>query len=95
MARPHPGERLAKFRDDRKVPLREAARQLHVAHPTLKDWEIGRLVPSPAYRAAIEIWTGGIIAADDWPVTMREAEIAANTAKVRPFVDPKAEPSAA
>lgn len=81
----HPGLRLRAFRKARNVSLREASRQLHVAHPTLKDWENGAQVPSPPYRDAIEVWTQEEIRAREWPVSPRERDVAGRAGAVRPF----------
>lgn len=80
------GKRLRRFRIGLKISLREAARQLHVAHPALKDWEDETQTPSPPYREAIERWSGGSIKATDWPVSARERDMAAQAAAVRPAV---------
>lgn len=79
------------FREERGISLREAARQLHVKHPALKDWEDGRKLPSPPYRDAIEVWTEGLIKAGEWPLTKQESEAVKNTALVRPAVVPPRE----
>lgn len=90
-----PAQRLRAFREARKITLRAAARQLRVAHPALSDWETGDQIPSPPYRAAIEVWTRGQIAADEWPVKGREREAAENAAKVVPCADSIKVPAAA
>jgi len=90
--RSHPGLRLREFREARKISLREAARQLHVAHPALKDWETNQ-VPTPPYREAIERWTNGAIKASDWPLSPREREIVANARQVGPVREPESGPS--
>lgn len=81
-----PGPRLRQFRERLGLSLREAARQLHVAHPALKDWEGEEQTPTAPYRDAIEVWTGGEIKASDWPLQGRERDIAQNAAKVGPAV---------
>ena len=80
----HPGLQLRAFRVARGLSLRESARQLHVKHPALKDWEDGVQTPAPAYRDAIEVWTRGDIRADAWPVSTREREIIERASQVRP-----------
>lgn len=93
MARPrtrHPGPRLRSFRKGRDLALREAARQLHVVHPALKDWEEGNQTPTAPYREAIEVWTNGEIKASDWPLTGRELQIANQARLVKPVSDPDA-----
>lgn len=82
--RSHPGVRLRAFREERSLSMREAARQLHVVHPALKDWEDGNQTPTAPYRDAIEIWTNGTIKAAEWPLTGRERQIASNAAMVKP-----------
>lgn len=84
MAARRPGPRLRAIREKLGLSLREGARQLHVAHPTLKDWEEEAQTPTPPYRDAIEVWTEGRIKADEWPLEGREKEIAENAAKVKP-----------
>lgn len=86
MALRRPGPRLRRFREDRDLSLREAARQLHVAHPALKDWEDETQTPSAPYRDAIEVWTEGDIKASEWPLEGREKQIADNAASVKPVV---------
>jgi transcriptional regulator with XRE-family HTH domain len=86
MALRNPGPRLKRFREARQLSLREAARQLHVAHPALKDWEDEPQTPSQPYRDAIEVWTGGDVKAADWPLEGREKQIAENAASVKPAV---------
>ena len=78
------GVRLRMFREQRGISLREASRQLHVAHDALKDWEDERQTPAPPYREAIEVWTGGAIRADQWPISARERDMADRAAAVRP-----------
>lgn len=84
MAARHPGARLRSFRERLGISLREAARQLHVAHPALKDWEEEQQVPTAAYRDAIEVWTGGDIKAGAWPLSERERGIVENASMVKP-----------
>lgn len=86
MALRRPGPRLKRFRETRGLSLREAARQLHVAHPALKDWEDETQTPSQPYRDAIEVWTEGDIKASEWPLEGREKQIAENAASVKPAV---------
>ena len=74
--------------------MREAARQLHVVHPALKDWEEGRQTPSPPYRDAIEVWTSGAIKASEWPAGESERKAVENAALVRPAVAPTSKPAA-
>lgn len=80
----HPGARLTAFRKVRELSLREAADQLHTAHPVLGEWEKGTQVPAPAFREAIEVWTGGEIKVTDWPLSIREREITEKAALVVP-----------
>jgi transcriptional regulator with XRE-family HTH domain len=80
----HPGRQLRAFREARGLSLREAARQLHVVHPALKDWEDEHQSPSAPYRDAIEVWTHGAIPSACWPVSDRERDIALRAAAVRP-----------
>lgn len=75
------------------LSLRESARQLHVAHPALREWEAGTQVPIAHYRDAIEVWTEGEIPAADWPLSPREREIVVNASMVRPVV-PRPKPAA-
>lgn len=82
----HPGPRLRRFREGLGLSLREAARQLHVAHPALKDWEEEKQTPTSPYRDAIEVWTNGDIKASDWPLSGRERDIVENAAKVGPAI---------
>lgn len=91
------GARLRAFREKNGVSLRETARQLHVVHPALMDWEAGLLVPSAPYRAAIEVWTDGAIKAAEWPLSTRERESTENAASVKPFrpAEPKGDPDPA
>lgn len=86
----HPGARLRKFREAVKMSLREAARQLHVQHPTVKDWEERSKVPMAAYRSAIEVWTGGTIRAEEWPLSVRERGIVESAGRVEPARVPNA-----
>lgn len=83
MKRASCGVRLRTFREERGISLREAARQLHVVHPALREWEDDRQTPAPPYRDAIEVWTDGRIKASEWPVSTREREIAERAAAVR------------
>lgn len=78
------GVRLREFRVARDLSLREAARQLHVVHPALREWEEDRQTPAPAYRDAIEVWTNGEILASSWPASPREREIAERAGAVKP-----------
>jgi transcriptional regulator with XRE-family HTH domain len=80
------GPRLGAFRRRLGLSLRAAAVQLHVKHPTLKDWEEGGQIPAPPYRDAIEVWTDGAIKAAEWPIRPRELEIAENAGKVQAAV---------
>lgn len=78
------GSRLRAFRLARGLSLRETARQLHVKHPALREWEEESQVPAPPYREAIEIWTRGEIRASDWPLSAREREMREAAGRVRP-----------
>lgn len=78
------GKRLRAHRVRLGLGLRAAAEQLHVSHPTLRDWEEEEQIPSPPYRDAIEIWTRGDVKADSWPVSDREKETAKNASLVKP-----------
>lgn len=78
------GARLRKFREGLGLSLREGARQLHVAHPALKDWEDESQVPTYPYRQAIEVWTGGTVKVEDWSLSDRELDIVKNANLVRP-----------
>lgn len=82
----HPGSRLKAFRIENGLSLREAARQLHVVHPALKEWEEGRQVPVPAYRDAIQVWTRGAIRAEEWPLSEAERKAVINAAQVVPVI---------
>ena len=79
------GAMLRRFREKHGLSLREAARQLHIAHPVLLAWEVGRFAPVHAYRRAIERWTRGEIAADAWAVPAVERETMARASRVRPI----------
>lgn len=85
----HPGTRLREFRTALGISLREAARQLNVAHPVLKDWEDGVQTPVRPYRDAIEVWTKGAIKSSSWPVSERERDVSDRAAAVRPFSIPE------
>lgn len=82
--RSSPGALLRAFREERGLSLREAARQLHVVHPALKDWEEDDQTPTAPYRDAIEVWTNGHIKASDWPLHGRELQIVNRAALVKP-----------
>jgi transcriptional regulator with XRE-family HTH domain len=84
MADEHPGTRLRRFRQELDISQREAARQLHVKHPSLREWEAGEQTPTHPYREAIEVWTNGAVRACDWPLSGRELEIVTNAKKVGP-----------
>jgi hypothetical protein len=73
--------------------MREAARQLHVAHPTIRDWEVGVKTPRAPYREAIEVWTNGTVRAAEWPLEGREKAIADSAGAVKSAV-PAAKPAA-
>ena len=80
------GARLRVFREGLPLSLRAAARQLHVAHPALKDWESDEQTPAPPYREAIEVWTEGTIKASEWPLSGREHVIVENAGLVKAAV---------
>lgn len=80
----HPAKRLRAFRVRLNLSVREAARQLHVKHPSLRDWEDEIQTPTQPYRDAIEVWTSGEIKASEWPLGARERDIVANAGLVEP-----------
>lgn len=87
------GPRLRAWRESRSIGIREAARELHVSHQNLANWESELQNPLEPYREAIEVWTGGDIKAGEWPVSEREERARMNAAKVRPLgADPNSPP---
>lgn len=65
--RSDPRVALARFIEKTGVSRREAARQLHVSHPTLLAWIDGSRTPEVgARREAIERWTSGQVPASSW-----------------------------
>lgn len=82
--------RLRRFREERRISLREAAIALGgVSHVSVLAWELCKSTPSHEMRIAIERWTGGEVRADSWPLAKRERQISGRAADVKPF-----EPSA-
>lgn len=67
------GARLLRvFMKRTRKPLRAAAREIGISHPTLFSWMRGRTTPLSIYRERIEAWSEGIVPADSWE-SKREA----------------------
>ena len=82
MAQPTPGARLRAFRESLNLTLREAAEQLHVTHPALRQWELDEVIPSEPFRLALQKWSGGKLTSEMWGLTPREERIAEQLAEV-------------
>lgn len=81
---PRPSEAakaLDEFIKTNKIPLRIAAKALGVSHPTLLSWFSGVSKPKNELREAIEVWTGGAIAASAWMTASERVALD----KVKPF----------
>lgn len=75
-------KRLRLFLASRGLSQRVAASQIGVGAAALSSWLVGRQRPRPEWRAAIEHWSGGIIASADW-LTEDEASRVAAVESVR------------
>jgi len=60
------GTKLAAWLEERHISQAACARALGVTAPCVHDWIRGNRVPGQCYREAIERWTGGGIAQDEW-----------------------------
>jgi transcriptional regulator with XRE-family HTH domain len=59
--------KLAAFLSENGISKADAGRALGVTGQGVSKWASGLGRPSPHLRMAIEKWTGGVVAAADWP----------------------------
>ena len=87
-ATPPPGrEKFRAFLDENQIGPREAAKALKVTHAAVIGWRDGKSTPNEPARAAIEVWTGGMVLAADW-ASAEEKERNERFADVKPFERP-------
>lgn len=80
--------KFTNFLEKHGISLSAAARALGAkSHVTVRNWTTGLSAPEPEFRRAIEIWTNGEVAEDDW-LSDKERAAAEKLAEVKPFVPP-------
>lgn len=85
MARLPNGKKLHKWLKARGIGFHEAGRALGCTHVAVLQWCREERTPTPEYRHALHVWTGGEVDESEWPLSQREKARQKRVSRVEEF----------